>query len=83
MLAGPTASQAEQMKGIHIYMGGIGVQQFFIIIFVAIAIKFQLEMRRLQRQGRLDVMAKRGWEKLLWVIYAGLIFITASCNLIV
>lgn len=78
MLAGPTASQAEQMKGIHIYMGGIGLQQCFIVMFIGIAVKFQLELKNLGLQGKLDVTSKKGWEKLLWAIYAGLVFITVS-----
>ncbi|KAI0379042.1 hypothetical protein F5Y04DRAFT_290736 [Hypomontagnella monticulosa] len=44
-MAGPTAPAEDQLRAIHIYMGGIGLQQFFIVIFVAFAVKFQLEMR--------------------------------------
>lgn len=78
MLAGPTASNAEKMKGIHIYMGGIGLQQFFIVIFVGIAIRFHLEMQSLQRAGRFEFASKEGWERLLWAVYIGLVFITVS-----
>ncbi|KAK2061766.1 RTA1 domain-containing protein [Colletotrichum caudatum] len=47
-MAGPTAPPAEQMKAIHIYMGGIGPQEFFILIFVGLALKFQLEIQRME-----------------------------------
>lgn len=73
-MAGPTAQPEEQMKAIHIYMGGIGLQQFFIVIFVGIAIKFQLDMRKLEKSGSVGVDGS--WKKLLWAVYAGLGFIT-------
>lgn len=76
MMAGPTAPVEEQMKGIHIYMGGIGLQQFFIVIFLGIAVKFQLEMRQLEKIHAGD----GSWKKLLWAVYAGLGFITVSAS---
>lgn len=75
--AGPTAPVAMQMKGVHIYMGGIGLQQFFILIFLGLAVKFHLEMSRLERQN----MAKPGWQRLLFTIYGSLVFITVGFHL--
>ena len=37
--AGLGASEQQQLKGIYIYMGGIGLQEFFIMGFVDLAIK--------------------------------------------
>jgi hypothetical protein len=64
------------MKGIHIYMGGIGIQQFFIILFVGLCVKFHLEMNAIDR----SVIAeeKGRWKKLLWAVYGSLGFITVS-----
>jgi hypothetical protein len=70
--AGPTAPVAMQMKGVHIYMGGIGLQQFFIFIFLGLAVKFHLQMSGLQRQE----LAKPGWQRLLFTLYGSLTFIT-------
>lgn len=70
--AGPTAPEDQQMKGVHIYMGGIGLQQFFIFVFLGLAIKFQREMGRLERIGG----AKIGWKACLWTLYGSLGFIT-------
>ncbi|KAL4811792.1 RTA1 like protein-domain-containing protein [Aspergillus spinulosporus] len=39
-MATPSADAATQLKGIHIYMGGIGIQQFFITLFLIIAVHF-------------------------------------------
>jgi hypothetical protein len=75
--AGPTAPLAMQMKSVHIYMGGIGLQQFFILIFLGLAIKFHLEMTQLERHK----MAKHGWKRLLFTIYGSLAFITVASQL--
>ncbi|KAK1486133.1 RTA1 domain-containing protein [Colletotrichum abscissum] len=68
-MAGPTAPPAEQMKAIHIYMGGIGLQEFFILIFVALALKFQVEMQSLDKLSRKQ---SRSWKPLLWALYFSL-----------
>ena len=75
--AGPTAPMDQQLKGVHIYMGGIGLQQFFIFVFLGFAVKFQLGMASLERLGQ----AKYGWKRLLWTLYGTLGFITVSLSL--
>ncbi|GFF54145.1 protein RTA1 [Aspergillus udagawae] len=74
-MAGPGADQATMMKGVHIYMGGIGIQQFFIVLFLFIAVQFHRQMLHLDRQGRL-VGIKTKWRGLLYALYASLLFIT-------
>ncbi|TVY26891.1 Protein RTA1 [Lachnellula hyalina] len=73
--AGPNDPTDKVMQGVHIYMGGIGLQQFFIFVFLGMAIKFHLEMKAFERQGSLGA-GKTGWMKLLWATYASLGFIT-------
>lgn len=78
-MAGPTSSVEDQLKAIHIYMGGIGLQQFFIFVFVALSAAFQIEMKRLQRIKGEDSLSKRnGWKRLLYTLYASLGLITVS-----
>lgn len=77
-LAGPTAPAEDQLRAIHIYMGGIGLQQFFIVIFVAFAIKFQLEVRNINTSRALSTSWRSGWRPLLFTLYASLICITVS-----
>ncbi|TVY84053.1 Protein RTA1 [Lachnellula suecica] len=72
--AGPNDPEAKVMKGIHIYMGGIGLQQFFIFVFLGLAIKFHLEMKAYERSGM--VRSGKGWMKMLCATYASLGFIT-------
>ncbi|KAF4622763.1 hypothetical protein G7Y89_g14262 [Cudoniella acicularis] len=60
--AGPSSPEADIMKGIHIYMGGIGIQQFFIFVFLFLGVKFQREMRAFEQIGK--VGSGKEWKKL-------------------
>ncbi|KAI0888498.1 RTA1 like protein-domain-containing protein [Annulohypoxylon maeteangense] len=75
-MAGPTAPEDEQLRAIHIYMGGIGLQQFFIVVFVAFAVKFQLDMRNVNPPRNLQTSWRSGWRPLLLTLYASLTCIT-------
>ena len=83
MMAGPNDTQQQMMKGIHIYMGGIGLQEFFIVCFLGLVIRFQLEVGKLS--GKASPLAGTGgvWDasgrRLLYTLYASLGFITVSC----
>jgi len=74
-MAGPTALPAAQMKAIHVYMGGIGLQQFFIFVFLGLAVGFHREMLGMERGGQLGI-GKGKWRGLLYVLYASLGLIT-------
>ncbi|KAL4747874.1 hypothetical protein BDW72DRAFT_215156 [Aspergillus terricola var. indicus] len=74
-MATPSADAATMLKGIHIYMGGIGIQQFFIMLFLIIAIQFHRRMFQLAREGRLAGL-KAQWRPLLYALYISLLFIT-------
>ncbi|KAL4865734.1 hypothetical protein BDV12DRAFT_199813 [Aspergillus spectabilis] len=68
------------MRGVHIYMGGIGLQEFFILIFAALFIHLQRKMGEMERNGQLDSeKVSRGttpWRWLFYAIYAALFLIT-------
>ncbi|WEW56701.1 hypothetical protein PRK78_002149 [Emydomyces testavorans] len=74
-MAGPGQSQDAIMRGIHIYMGGIGIQEFFIVLFLVLAIQFHRQALHLERRGVL-VGPKTQWRKLLYALYASLLAIT-------
>lgn len=76
-MAGNDQPVAQQMHGIHIYMGGIGLQEFFIALFVGLAVKFEAEMLKMERVGRLP-FEKQRWRGLLWTLYAELGLISVS-----
>lgn len=60
-------------KGLHIYMGGVGLQQLFIVFFVGLAIRFQLQMKRETPMQDLPRAMR-----LLYALYAVLTLITVS-----
>ncbi|KAF9874191.1 RTA1 domain-containing protein [Colletotrichum karsti] len=79
-MAGPTAPPEEQMRAIHIYMGGIGLQEFFILVFVGLAVVFQRDMRRAERSVSLAAAPTKrtdaAWRPLMWALYFSLGSIT-------
>jgi hypothetical protein len=72
-------SQSTLEMGIHIYMGGIGLQQFFIIGFTTALVALH---RRLIRQERRSIMMHRlyngtlPWRWLFYGMYFALVMIT-------
>jgi hypothetical protein len=75
-MAGPGQSQEKVMNGIHIYMGGIGLQEAFIVIFFGLTIAFHLEMLKIERTGLLNSTPKAKWRWMVFALYASLTFIT-------
>jgi hypothetical protein len=69
---GPAATM---LKGTHIYMSGIGIQEFWILVFLCFGIKFHRTMLQLERADQLP-SDKQNWKRLLYTIYASLGFIT-------
>ncbi|KAL4871669.1 RTA1 like protein-domain-containing protein [Aspergillus spectabilis] len=76
LMAGPDVDPDVMMKGIHIYMIGMGVQEFFILLFLFIAITFHRRMLALDRQGALIEKENTKWRGLLYALYTSLLFIT-------
>lgn len=76
VLIQPGTSASTELLGIHIYMGGIGLQQFCILIFTCIAIRFHLTLRRLSQSPQVIDDKLRNWRPLLYVLYASLALIT-------
>ncbi|KAJ7715714.1 RTA1 domain-containing protein [Mycena maculata] len=61
-------SAKTQMLGIHIYMGGIGLQQFFILGFTALVVRFHVRMNR--------IGGSTEWKHPLYAMYTSLLLIT-------
>ncbi|KAJ7038869.1 RTA1 like protein-domain-containing protein [Mycena alexandri] len=57
-----------QLIGIHVYEGGIALQQLFILGFIGLVIRFQYKMRRLEGSTE--------WKRPLYTIYVSLGLIT-------
>lgn len=48
-MTGPGVSAKTQQNGLHIYTGGVGLQLFFLVIFVSLAIGFQRKVKHLKQ----------------------------------
>ncbi|KAH6676560.1 RTA1 like protein-domain-containing protein [Halenospora varia] len=73
--SGNDLTQDEVLKGLHIYMAGVGIQQFFIFVFVLFAIKLH---RTILSQSALNISnnSAKSPFPLLYTIYAVLLLIT-------
>ncbi|KAK3650392.1 hypothetical protein LTR56_006371 [Elasticomyces elasticus] len=75
-MAGPGASADSQHTGLNVYMGGIGMQEGFIVLFLGSVIKFHRDQLRAERIGRLSAEKITGWRWLIWSLYGCLLAIT-------
>jgi hypothetical protein len=75
-MAGPGASPESAKKGLNIYMGGIGMQEGFIVLFMGLVIKFHRDQLQAERVGVLAADKIAGWRWLIWALYACLLAIT-------
>lgn len=63
--------------GLNVYMGGIGFQELFVLIFTVMVITFHRRMRGLQS---ISDDCKPGWKKMTFVLYAVITLITVRFN---
>jgi hypothetical protein len=69
MMSGDSAKTT--LLGIHIYMGGIGLQQFFVLGFTALVVRFHYKMRRIDGSTE--------WKRPLYTMYTSIGLITVRC----
>ncbi|PQE09686.1 RTA1 domain protein [Rutstroemia sp. NJR-2017a BBW] len=70
---GTHQSQSAVLRALHIYMVGVGIQQFFICVFLVYAVKFHATTIQQNRQG---LPTPQNAYRLLYAIYAVIILIT-------
>ncbi|KAF2395905.1 hypothetical protein EJ06DRAFT_534588 [Trichodelitschia bisporula] len=75
VMASPGADPSTIKTGINIYMAGIGVQEAFVLCFVALMVVFHRAALRLEREGG-ALGQERRWRALLFALYAVLAMIT-------
>ncbi|PWY79248.1 hypothetical protein BO70DRAFT_338439 [Aspergillus heteromorphus CBS 117.55] len=68
--AGNNVAYSVEMTGLHIYMGGVGVQQLFVLVFVVCAVLFNRKIRLQRRSDATQALL------LLYVLYVCLALIT-------
>ena len=71
MASGDNLTDAQIKGGLHIYMGGIGLQQFVILLFFGVFFKFRQQMIR-----DLPPSARKAPMTLIYVIFVVLILIS-------
>ncbi|OAL65134.1 RTA1 domain protein [Trichophyton rubrum] len=64
--------QTIQLPNMSIDMGGIGLQELFILIFIGLAVRFQYKMAIVEQIEQ----SKGPWRPLLYTVYAALVLIT-------
>ncbi|KFA74033.1 hypothetical protein S40288_05177 [Stachybotrys chartarum IBT 40288] len=76
-MASPSATPQDLERGLNIYMGGIGLQQFFIVVFSLLCIAFQSQMLS-RSPGKIQAWGFVGtsWGPLLCVLYLSLVFVS-------
>ena len=75
--ANPKATLDDVMSGLHIYMGGVGIQQIFIFGFCVVVLRFLWDVSR--QRGKMDVSPAL---ILGWTLIGALFFITVSKSLL-
>lgn len=75
-MAGPGASPESQSKGLNLYMGGIGLQEGCIILFLGLVIKFHRDQLQAERAGRLAADKIASWRWMIWALYTCMLAIT-------
>lgn len=75
-MAGPGSSPESQKKGLDIYMGGIGLQEGFIVLFLGLVIKFHWDQLQAEKYGILSADKVGGWKWLIYALYGCLLAIT-------
>lgn len=71
IMASPSASASIIRTGLNIYLGGMALQQFFIVVFLGLMIAFQRQCSRHQ-----VLAARPAWRPLLFGLYGVLVCIT-------
>lgn len=82
-IALPKSSHDTQLLGLHIYMAGIGLQQFFILCFTGLMITLHRRLIQQERRGVLLDRLQNGslrWRWLFYGIYCVLLMITVSIH---
>ena len=76
IMASPGASPDTIKIGLNIYLAGMGMQQFFIVVFLGLMVMFQMRCNRVIAEGNLAHEGKRPWKPLLFALYGVLVCIT-------
>ncbi|KAK7732986.1 hypothetical protein SLS57_000930 [Botryosphaeria dothidea] len=74
LMASPSASADIIKTGINVYMGGMGLQEAFILCFIGLMIVFQRQAQKLDACGLTH--RQYSWRPLLFALYGALVAVT-------
>lgn len=76
----PGESENLVMDGIHIYMGGVGMQLLSMFIFLAFVIQFHTQVAQNERAGLMTISGPgRQWKRVSIALYLALFLISMRC----
>ncbi|KAJ5312191.1 hypothetical protein N7508_003021 [Penicillium antarcticum] len=70
MTTGTDTETKTVLLGLHIYMGGIGMQEFFILCFLGLFIQLHRIIHRMERDGELAMEKAQGVFSWRWLFYS-------------
>jgi hypothetical protein len=80
LMLNPSSSATTQKIGKNVYMGGVGLQQLFILVFLTLLVRFHLDASKLHKDGLLStpsgVKSRSMWKWLTYALYTVLALIT-------
>jgi len=71
----PGNSASAMKLGKNIYMTGVGIQQLFIILFLALIVKFHMDLIKLEKTGQ-QLRSQGKWKWLTYALYVVLALIS-------
>lgn len=82
VMTSPGGSSGTVQTGLHIYTGGVAMQELFILCFLGLMVVFHRKALKLdecvQPEDLVDSKVPRRWTSLLYTLYAVLAFISVS-----
>jgi hypothetical protein len=74
LMMSPGASTSTILNGLHVYTAGIGLQEAFVLCFVALMVCFHRKAVALESAGAERGLRERGWRQPLYALY-GVLFV--------
>jgi hypothetical protein len=75
LMLNPGNSASTMKLGKNVYMTGVGIQQLFIILFLALIVKFHMDLIQMEKTGQ-PLRNQGKWKWLTYALYAALALIS-------
>lgn len=83
IMSSPGGSTQTMQTGLHIYTGGVALQEFFILCFLGVMVVFhrkvlQISQSPIPQENDMGSNVSKSWKGLLYTLYVVLAFISVS-----